>query len=247
MLSQSDQAYQKDANDSLTRMNHSLEKLIQEAEMSLNTRPSYAYMKKSRSCPKFTNKSELVDKTRQTHQRQQKKRYLESQWRLSIAMRQFIETVQNTSDEKVQVVQHQHIHHHYHHVYHHYDNTTSIKKGFVITQQEEEEPIKKMTRSPSSLQSLFKYALHTVGIINQAEKPVEVATHLSQSVKVRSMFLATLLIMQKFNKKPIWIRRGNMISARWKSKQRQWTLWIKTSRLLFFVLYLLAVKINTKL
>lgn len=245
MLSQSDQAYQKDANDSLTRMNHSLENLIQEAEMSLNTRP-HAYIKKSRTCPKFTTKSESADKTRQTQQRQQKKRYLQSQWKLAIAMKQFLETVQNTTEDKVHIVQHNHIHHHYHHVYHHYENTTSIQEeNYVITQKKE--PVKKLTRSPSSLQSLFEYALHTVGIIPQAEKPVVVTTHLSQPIKFRAMFLATLLILKKFNKNPIWIRRGNMISTRWKSNQRQYSLWTKKSRLLFFILYLLAVRINTKL
>lgn len=246
MLSQSDQAYQKDANDSLTRMNHSLEKLIQEAEMSLNTRP-HAYMKKSRSCPKFTYKTELIDKNRQIQQRQQKKRYLQSQWKLAISMKQFVQAVQNTTDDNnIQAVQHHHIHHHYHHVYHHYEKSTSIQEEkFILSQQEE--PVKKMTRSPSSLQSLFKYALHTVGIIPQAEKAVVVTTH--KSIKFKTMFLATLLILQKFNKKPIWIKRGNIISIQWnqKSKQRQWILWIKTSRLLFFILYLLALKINTKL
>ncbi|KAG2205274.1 hypothetical protein INT47_009539 [Mucor saturninus] len=245
ILSQSDQAYQKDANDSLTRMNHSLEKLIQEAEMSLNTRP-HAYMKKNRTCPNFTTKSESADKIRQTQQRQQKKRYLQSQWKLAIAMKQFVETVQNTTDNKIQTIQHNHIHHHYHHHYHHYENTTSIQEeAFMITQ--EEEPVKKMTRSSSSLQSLFKYALHTVGIIPQVEKPVVVTTHLSQPTKFRTMFLATLLILKKFNKSPIWIQRGKMISTQWKSKHRQWSLWTKRSRLLFFVLYLLAVRINTKL
>ncbi|KAG2228689.1 hypothetical protein INT48_001722 [Thamnidium elegans] len=115
-LSQSEKLHEKDANDSLTRMNQSLEKLIQEAETSLNTHltlDSNSYsLKRSNSCPRFTTtilpqsrrksdvsislmQQELFEKQGQIQLQQQQRRYLHSQWKLAMAMKQLVQTVQN--------------------------------------------------------------------------------------------------------------------------------------------------------
>ncbi|KAI9361829.1 hypothetical protein BD770DRAFT_408313 [Pilaira anomala] len=112
-LSQSETLVEKDANDSLNRMNQSLEKLIQEAETSLNTHltldtNSYT-LKRSSSCPRFTTtilpqtrrksdfdissmQQDFIDKQGQIQLQQQQRRYLHSQWKLAMAMKQLIQT-----------------------------------------------------------------------------------------------------------------------------------------------------------
>jgi hypothetical protein len=317
--SQSDQQQASSTNDSLTRMNQSLEKLIGEAETSLNTRLSLIPpLKRTRSCPKFTAKlysdsslrrksnsaisvgpdhdNDNEEKERQIQLQQQKKRYFHSQWKLAIAMKQFVQTVQNTTNQikteditqssssSVQVVHHIHHHYHHHHVYHHYENnianieeieevestaeiisnplTNQNNKPALSRQEEDASPSNQANNSmtassipsSSSLASLFKYALHTVvGIIPQPQshphpqqqepiKPVANPIVLNP-VKLRSMFLATILIMQKFNKRAIWIKRGNLLFSRWTQKSKQQRqYWIQKSQVLLFVIHLATIK-----
>ncbi|KAI8080934.1 hypothetical protein BDF21DRAFT_418082 [Thamnidium elegans] len=249
-LSQSEKLHEKDANDSLTRMNQSLEKLIQEAETSLNTHltlDSNSYsLKRSNSCPRFTTtilpqsrrksdvsislmQQELFEKQGQIQLQQQQRRYLHSQWKLAMAMKQLVQTVQNIieTNNNVQVVHH----HHYHHVYHHYENSSTITEEIIITESEHDLsiPIKKTT----SLTSLFKQAFYSA--VYQSSKSTEMIA-LSESAKLRAMFLATLIFSQRFNVKPIWIKRGHLLLSRWKKRSKaQYNLWTNRSRLLHFI------------
>ncbi|GAA5797136.1 hypothetical protein HPULCUR_002515 [Helicostylum pulchrum] len=251
-MSQSEKLHEKDANDSLTRMNQSLEKLIQEAETSLNTHltlDSNSYsLKRSNSCPRFTTtilpqtrrksvvsvssmQQELFEKQGQIQLQQQQRRYLHSQWKLAMAMKQLVQTVQNIieTNSNVQVVHH----HHYHHVYHHYENSSTITEEIIITESEHDlsmPPIKKV----ASLTSLVKQAFYSA--VYQSSKSTEMATTLSESAKLRTMFLATLIFSQKFNVKPIWIQRGHLLLSRWKKRSKaQCNLWTNRSRLLHFI------------
>lgn len=249
-MSQSEKLHEKDANDSLNRMNQSLEKLIQEAETSLNTHltlDSNSYsLKRSNSCPRFTTtilpqtrrksdvsvslmQHELFEKQAQIQLQQQQRRYLHSQWKLAMAMKQLVQTVQNIieTNNTVQVVHH----HHYHHVYYHYENSSTITEEIIITESEHDLSIP--IRKTASLTSLVKQAFYSA--VYQSNKSTEMAT-LSESAKLRTMFLATLIFSQKFNVKPIWIKRGHLLLYRWKKRSKaQYNLWTNRSRLLHFI------------
>ncbi|OBZ82326.1 hypothetical protein A0J61_09625 [Choanephora cucurbitarum] len=80
VLIEVEQEYRQDADDSLNRMNESLEKLIEEAEQSLNTRISLS------SNPDPIDSS--LDNVRDD--RQYKRRYLYTQWKLAITLRQLL-------------------------------------------------------------------------------------------------------------------------------------------------------------
>lgn len=249
-MSQSETLVEKDANDSLNRMNQSLEKLIQEAETSLNTHltldtNSYT-LKRSNSCPRFTTtilpqtrrksdfdissmQQDFIDKQGQIQLQQQQRRYLHSQWKLAMAMKQLIQTVQNIieSNNNIQVVHH----HHYHHVYHHYENSSTITEEIIITQSEHDLPIP--IKKTTSFTSLFKQAFNSNLLF--PPKTTQVVT-LSETVKLRTMFLATLVLSQRFNKKPIWIKRGHLLLSRWRQRSKaQYNLWTNRSRLLHFI------------
>ncbi|KAI8638682.1 hypothetical protein BD408DRAFT_446593 [Parasitella parasitica] len=185
IVNQSEYTHQSHTNDSLNRMNQSLQNLILEAELSLNasspTSDKHAdhesfttcSLRKSESCPTLDN-----------IQLQQKKRYLFSQWSLVITMRQLIDTVQTTSKEKKleseniethntaiqhqhhHHIHHQHHHHHYHHHHYHHDYpemTEAIARSPLSPDTASLPPSQKMLRSVPSLTSLFKYAIDTIG------------------------------------------------------------------------------------
>lgn len=277
---QSEQTYQNHTNDSLNRMNQSLQNLIKEAESSLNTRLSTfdalvdhssttsSRLRKTKSCPK-------LDK-----QLQQKKRYLYSQWKLAITMKQFIETVQITTKEKKleskiantiiennnttihhhhHHIHHIHHHHHHHHHYHDYFNVIETTSQTLPSNTQTPPPVPpKMLRSASSLTSLFRYAIDTVGgFIPQSPpsitdmpqtKPTAIitkttisATNLSKSTLHRTMFLSTILIIRKLNYSSLWIHRGNQMLTRWKSHP-QYNPWMHRGQLLWYILQLVALK-----
>ncbi|CAO3655760.1 unnamed protein product [Mucor fragilis] len=276
---QSDQSYQKHTNDSLNRMNQSLRHLITEAEISLNTRlssfdaPAVDHspksLRKTKSCPR-------LDK-----QLQQKKRYLYSQWKLATTMKQFIETVQNTTRDKrldadiiteEAAVVHHHYHHIHHHHYHHPNYTQTIETTlpsppsnyqrtssapFLPTSSAVAGP-PKMLRSASSLTSLFKYAIDTVGGFIPQSPPSSITTDMPQTKPIitttktatlpnistlhRAMFMTTVLIVRKFNYSLLWIRRGKQVETYWKSRPRHAHLLRNKAHLLWYILQLFVSK-----
>ncbi|CAO3635445.1 unnamed protein product [Mucor hiemalis] len=301
--SHSEKIYQRNVNDSLTRMNLSLEKLIEEAEASLSTRLSLHadphLLRRSRSCPKFTTKrnefkrrnsssssfsleedgNNAHESERQLKAQQQKRRYFHSQWKLAIAMKSLVQTVQKSTIHETKAVEpqtldknvvvHHHIHHHYHHVYHHYnDNIKEIEvplkeikpeasdlmecKLTVVPNKSQEVPLNSvgasmMRRDSSSLSSLFKYALHTAaGMISEPRSPKasvkNITKHIPRPVKIRTIFVATVLILQKYNKTAVWTNRGNFLLSRWSQiSKQQCDLWIRHSHLLHLVIQLVAL------
>lgn len=242
-----DQSEQLDMNDSLNRMNEALLKLIQEAQSSLNTRYLQPPLKKSQSCPTFNSEeSQLL----------QKKRYLHSQWKLTIAMKQFIETVHNNKYTPVQpeTVANTTIHHHHHHHYYHKQPTSipeEIEEEEEEDKEEEEAKVVEEEKLPAnttikhkplskamSLSSFFKYAVNTVNeLIPQQAKEVPVKVIESKTIKHRMMFLCTIVISQKFNfKRTIWITRSRILLNHWKQRQNLYTMWITKSKLFFYVI-----------
>ncbi|KAL7323745.1 hypothetical protein PS15p_210358 [Mucor circinelloides] len=285
IATQSDQSYQEhNTNDSLNRMNQALQRLIREAEISLNTRLSSfdapvvdqppTSLRKSKSCPRLDKRL------------QQKKRYLYSQWKLATTMKQFIETVQNTTKEKkhessikenaVIHHHHHHIHHHYYHHHHHHHTYTDVVETTLSSspsnsrQSPSTPPLAsppstitgppKMLRSASSLTSLFKYAIDTVGGFIPQSPPSSIATDMPQTKPIikttktttssnlskptlhRAMFLSTILMMRKFNYSSLWIRRGNQVETYWKSRPRYDNLLRKEAQLLWYILQLFISK-----
>lgn len=283
-------------------MNLSLEKLIEEAEISLNTRLSLHAdphpLRRSRSCPRFTIKrnefkrrnsssssifsQESSDDTCESERRfkaqQQKRRYFHSQWKLAIAMKSLVQTVQKSTAPDIKrveiknlndnVVVHHHIHHHYHHVYHHYSDIQEIQAPIKeITPEASDSMERKLTvvpnisqevatnsvsssmmrRDSSSLSSLFKYALHTAaGMISEprSSKPSvkNMTKHVPRPVKIRTIFVATVIILQKYNKTSLWSNRGNYLLSRWNQiSKQQCELWIRNSHLLHLVIQLVAL------
>jgi hypothetical protein len=204
-------------------MNNSLEKLIQEAESSLKTRPSLHQESKSRFIKSSTSTNKLK-------LQQQKNRYLYSQWKLAIAMKQLLSTVQKqestTNDQQVHHYHHIH-HHHYHHIY--VDNTIAQE---VI----HKEPT---NISTSSISSFFKYALDIVGGFIPSLSSN--SSKLPKSVKYRTIFLSSLLILQRYNKRNLWIRRGQYLMHAWKSRRFYlYTHWVQKAHLLHFMLQIFA-------
>lgn len=263
-------------------MNQALQRLIMEAELSLNTRLSSfdapAAVDHSLKALRKTKSYPRLDK-----QLQQKKRYLYSQWKLATTMRQFIETVQNTTREKKlessiteEAVVHHHYHHihhhHYHHHHHHHDYTQIMDAPLPSsppsnTQQTPLTPPSpfvtsppKMLQSASSLTSLFKYAIDTVGGFIPQSPPSSIATdmpqakpiittakaatvsHASKATLHRAMFLSTVLMMRKFNYSSLWIRRGNQVETYWKSRPRHAHLLGDRAQLLWYILQLFVSK-----
>ncbi|KAK4513702.1 uncharacterized protein ATC70_005707 [Mucor velutinosus] len=254
-----------------------------EAEASLNTRlssfdaPAVDHspksLRKTKSCPRLNK------------QLQQKKRYLYSQWRLATTMRQFIETVQNTTREKKLEVgiaenavvyhHHHHIHHHhYHHHHHHHHDYTQITEASLPSapsnsRQSPSTPSlptsptvadpPKMLQSASSLTSLFKYAIDTVGGFIPQSPPSSIKTDIPQTKPIitttktafsslskptlhRAMFISTILMMRKFNYSSLWFRRGNQVETYWKSRPRYSNLLRNRAQLLWYILQLFVSK-----
>jgi hypothetical protein len=270
-------------------MNQSLEKMIEEAETSLNTNLTLHadphLLRRSRSCPRFTirrnsairrkssssisiaeAKEELYESERQVKLQQQKRRYFHSQWKLAIAMKQLAQTVQSTTyqarqessttsvNDTIPVVHHIHHHHYHHHIYHHYGESKPIIETEETIEKVEPPVVIKsnpvnssmMRRDSSSLTSLFKYALHTAGLIPvpQPQPTIKSVTKkITNTVKIRTMFIATVLVLQKFNKTPIWVNRGNYLNTRWNQiSKQQCQYWKRHSSLLLLVIQLVALK-----
>lgn len=207
-------------NESLNRMNASLQRLIQEAQSSLNSRyhQPAASLKKSQSCPTFSS------------QLQQKKRYLHSQWKLTIAMKQFLETVNNSNTfEDTTTIHHYHHHHHHHHYYH----TSSTNNNNNL--------------SSLSLSSFIKYAVNTVTDLipqqnnnnnNNTLFPTINATIQSKPIKHRMMFLCTIVISQKFTNL-LWSKRSRLLSNHWRqNRPHLYHKWMHKSKLFFYVIHL---------
>ena len=270
-------------------MNQALLELIEEAEMSLNTRLElYAdpyLLRKSRSCPKFTTKrndhtkrnsvghqlfvkveKETVASERQMQLQQQRRRYFHSQWKLATAMKQLVQTVQQTSQQRElndsqsfardALVVHHHIHHHhYHHICQHDKSNITTTRLTSIPETNVSPVAQQRTCSNpvysssikrgdnSALTSLFKYALQTAGIIQEPSyTPKLIPKTIKNPIKMRTMFVATVILLQKFNSSILWKRRSDRLISRWNmvSKQR-YNLWIKNSNLVLLIMQLIAL------
>ncbi|CEP12935.1 hypothetical protein [Parasitella parasitica] len=239
-------------------MNQSLQNLILEAESSLNADlPTFdvnadheffssSRLQKNESCPTLDNK-----------QLQQKRRYLFSQWKLAITMKQLINTIQTTSKEKkvrsenidthsIAVHHHHHIHHHH---YHHqdYPEMTEAKTRSPLSSDTASLPqSQKILRNTSSLTSFFKYAIDTVGgfipqlppsSTRDMSQSINATAKLSKLTLHRMMFLSTIIIIQKFNYSRLWIRRGDQMLNYWKSRPLYLKPWIQRAKLLYYILH----------
>ncbi|KAI8047387.1 uncharacterized protein B0P05DRAFT_592655 [Gilbertella persicaria] len=240
--------YQKNASDSLNRMNESLEKLIEEAKHSLDARVSLYHnsdflLKKSRSCPSLQSEDNSVDPIEIDLQLKQKKRFLYSQWRLAIAMRQLTETIQHSDPDTSHIM-----HHHVHHVYHHQRkyNTAQEKQDIVIQENVDVKIIPlppkntKMLQSATSLTSLFKYVVGELiavpqPITQQTNKPKAIT---STTVKYRTMFFSTLLLLLPQRHENFWTRRSRLLQSKWKLRH-EYPLWIQRAHLFMYILKLI--------
>lgn len=66
--------------------------------------------------------------------------------------------------------------------------------------------------------------------------------HVPRPVKIRTIFVATVIILQKYNKTSLWSDRGNYLLSRWNQiSKQQCELWIRNSHLLHLVIQLVAL------
>lgn len=248
------------SDDSLSRMNHSLEMLIEEAQDSLNTRlslHSQHHLRRIDSCPRFTKKysPEVTESRRKSNadliqddsqlvrkSDQQKTRYLESESNLDTAMKQLMKTIEDTESASVtkclvpapkqQPVQPtQHTHHTIKPLPH-----TSIKLSKT--------PIKSIKDSITS--SFINYALKTVGIhqiINPLHKSQHSKKTASNPLHVRMLFYASLLVLPTIDHSIFiypslsHLSRGRRLLIMWNQKSKQQCdMWVQYIHLLVYVM-----------
>jgi hypothetical protein len=241
LLDQSEQIYQQDADDSLVRMNISLEKLIREAESSLQTHLSLPEPSTSNLRKNVPQEDISLNDEYKLKSQQQKNRYLYSQWKLAFTMKQLLSTVQH---QEHTIHDHQ-IHHYHHHIHHHIYHHADTKKSHASVQ----EPIYNSSSDKSifPLTSLFKYAMDAVGGLIPQQPLFSNRSALSKSVKYRTIFLSSLLILQRYNKHHLWIRRSQYLILTWKSRRFQlYTQWVQKAHLLHFMLQIFASSSSLK-
>lgn len=209
-------------DDSLNRMNEALAKLIEEAETCLSTHD----LKRSQSCP-----GSIQDQ--KSKQLLQKKRYLQSQWKLKLAIKQFVDTAYRPNT----TTNHYHIHHHHHHYHNHYTSEhlieEEIEEAKINRNQKTLNNNDTPPKSVLSLASLLNYAASRI-LPQSKHKPLKIIQEIqNKRLKYRMMLLCTIIMIFKLNNK--WAKRRKILYNRWRFKD-VYDMWIHKAKLLYYII-----------
>jgi hypothetical protein len=249
-------------DDSLSRMNGSVETLIEEAQKSLTShfslKPDPIRLRRARSYPCFTELNYPENRRKSHHLTQngdtlmdirkkyQKARYFHSQWRLVNTMRQLLESVQHTTSEQKVIQQKQkveqpetHVHIHHHHHYHYSSDIPSIPAPNNTSF------IQKWTSQTSiTAKNATTSLLQYVGIMPSGDK-LTPQNNGHPPVKYRTMFLATMMMMQTFDPLSKPTMRGNKILRQWyqhPTLKRLFPIWLPKAHLVFYLVRCFRLK-----
>ncbi|KAI8380346.1 hypothetical protein BD560DRAFT_444668 [Blakeslea trispora] len=221
-----EQECRKDADDSLNRMNQSLEKLIEEAEQSLNTHIF------STSDPDVISSS-LDDAElpfRNDLQVQHRKRYLYAQWKLAATIRQLL----NMMREKQQISSP------YRKVNQYPMCSQPNSSNHLNNSAPPRKDVPKTLKTKPSLTSIFEDMVKDF-MVAPPQRPHKLKFKVTKSkaVKYRIMFFSTALIAKSFVAK----QRGrfvHQIHSKWKSRS-QYNLWMDQVRLFIYTFHFIII------